>query len=325
MSVILGLAAGAVTMQSNLTKSWPRDFAQVWFAARSILAGIDPYPLVGPHLALDWTWPLLYPLPAGVIAIPLASLSAAAASVVFSVIAGAAFAWALMEHGYAPLFGFFGASMHFAAETAQWCPLLSASLAVPMISLAFVAKPTISIALFAARPSRWAIVGGLVFGGIAFALQPHWFTQWLNAIARNNRAWAPTVPYRAPIMLPGGFLALACLARWRRPEARLVAVLACIPQTLMLYSTVALFLVPRTFKETASLVTISYVVFYAIEAHLPAQRTAPEYLAVSAPLTVIGMYLPVTLMILRRPNTGVLPVGLQQVITSWPEWLKGRS
>jgi hypothetical protein len=193
-----------------------------------------------------------------------------------------------------------------------------------MISLIFVAKPTISLALFAARPSKWAIVGGVIFGGIAFALQPHWVTQWLDAIARNNRAWAPAIPYRAPIMLPGGVLALTCLARWRRPEARLVAVLSCIPQTLMLYSTVPLFLVPRTFRETATLVTISYVVFYTIEALLPAQRTAPEYLAVSAPLTVIGMYLPVTLMILRRPNNGAVPIRLERAITHWPSWLKGR-
>jgi hypothetical protein len=325
LSVLLGFVAGAVTIQSNLTKTWPRDFAQVWFAARSLLAGVDPYPLVGPHLSLDWSWPLLYPLPAGVIAIPLAPLSAATAGVAFSTIAGGAFAWALMEYGYAPLFGFFGASLHFAAETAQWSPLLSAAIAVPVLSVLFVAKPTIGLALFAARPSRWAIVGGLVFGGIAFALQPHWMTQWLDAIARNDRAWAPDAPYRAPIMLPGGIVALACLARWRRPEARLVAVLACIPQTLMLYETVPLFLVPRTFKETASLVTISYVVFYTIEALLPAQRTAPEYLAVSAPLTVIGMYLPVTLMILRRPNEGALPIRLERAIARLPVWLKGHT
>jgi hypothetical protein len=323
LSALLGLVSGAVTVQSNLTKTWPRDFAQVWFSARAILRGVDPYLLVGPGLELDWAWPLLYPLPAGVIAIPFAPFSPGTASVLFSVIAGVAFAWALMEYGYATLFGFFGAPLHFAAETAQWSPLLSAALVVPAIGMFFVAKPTISVALFAARPTWWPIMGGLLFGAVAFLVQPDWVAGWLDAIARNDRAWFPDVPYRAPVLLPGGILALAALARWRRPEARLIAVLACIPQTLMLYETVPLLLVPRSFRESAFMVGLSYVVFYTIEGLLPVTRTPQQYLAVSAPLVVVGMYLPATLMVLRRPNEGRLPTWMERRVAQWPTWLRG--
>jgi hypothetical protein len=324
LSILLGVVAGGVTAQSNLTRAWPRDFTQVWFAARSLLSRVDPYPLVGPHGALDWQYPLLYPLTAAVAAIPLTPFPAPIACVMFSALGGAAFAWALMEHGYAPLFGFFGASLRFAAETAQWSPLLAAAVVVPPLAILYAAKPTISVALFAARPSWWPIVGGLVLSAIAFAIQPHWVASWLDAIARNDRAWLPDVPYRAPIMLPGGVLALACLARWRRPEARLVAALACIPQTPMLYETVPLFLVPRSFRETAILVALSYGVFVWVEAHLPVSRSAAQYLAVSGPAIALLLFVPTTIMVLRRPNEGAIPPWLERAISGWPRWARGR-
>jgi hypothetical protein len=323
LSILFGLVSGAVTLQSNILKAWQRDFAQVWFAARALLRGVDPYPLVGPGLELDWAWPLLYPLPAGVIAVPFAPFSQETASVLFSIIAGAAFAWALMEHGYATLFCFFGAPLHFAAETAQWSPLLSAALVVPAIGMLFVAKPTIGLAIFAARPSWWPIAGAVVFGGIAFVLQPHWVGSWLDAIARNDAAWFPHAPYRAPIAIPGGILALAALARWRRPEARLVAALACVPQTMMLYETVPLLLIPRSFRESALMVWLGYAVSYAIEGLLPVTRTAPEYLAVSGPLVVVGMYIPATLLVLSRPNSGDVPAPVERAASRLPSWLRG--
>src|SRR6476619_7094140 len=107
VAVLCGLLAALVTIQKNLREPTPRDFEQVWFAARAILAGADPYAQIGPGLAFNWPFPLVYPLPAAVIATPLAPLSAQVATALFSALAGAAFAWALMEHGYGPLFGFF--------------------------------------------------------------------------------------------------------------------------------------------------------------------------------------------------------------------------
>jgi hypothetical protein len=47
--------------------------------------------------------------------------------------------------------------------------------------------------------------------------------------------------------------------KWRRPEARLLAALACIPQTPVLYEVVPLFLLVRTFREAAVLVVLTGV------------------------------------------------------------------
>jgi hypothetical protein len=212
-----------------------------------------------------------------------------------------------MEHGYAPLFGFLGAPLHYAAETAQWSPLFTASVVLPPLAFFLVCKPSIGLAYWLARPSRWAVFGAVVLGGIAFAVQPGWVHEWLANIARNNAAWAPDKPYHAPVTYPGGFLVLLALLRWRRPEARLLAALACIPQTMLPYEVVPLFLVPRTFKETASFVGLSYFAWLLVEAKVGPVRTASEYFTVSGPVIVALMYLPATILVLRRPNEGFVP------------------
>jgi hypothetical protein len=324
LSLLLGLVAGTVTWQANVVKPWPRDFAQVWFLARSILNGVNPYPLVGPGLSFDWAWPLLYPIPAGIVAIPFAPLPSDWASVAFMVVGGATFAWALMEYGYGPLFGFFGAALHYAAETAQWSPLFAAAVVLPPISAVLLAKPTIGAAIFVARPSWWGVGGALVLALIGFVVQPTWVGDWLQAARTNNLAWLPHRPYQIPVLMPGGWLALLCLLRWRRPEARLVAALACVPQSPTLYETVPLFLVPRTFWQAATLVALSYGQHALVELLMPAPRIAGEYFDLSGRLIAVMLYAPVTAMVLRRPNEGGVPAWLDaRLPPSWPSWLRG--
>src|SRR5215213_9521380 len=98
LAALCGILAALVTFQKNVREPTPRDFEQVWYAARAILNGAYPYSQIGPGLAFDWPFPLVYPLPAAVIAIPFAPFPAQAATVLFSAIAGVAFAWALMEY-----------------------------------------------------------------------------------------------------------------------------------------------------------------------------------------------------------------------------------
>jgi hypothetical protein len=55
----------------------------------------------------------------------------------------------------------------------------------------------------------------------------------------------------------GGFVALLGLFRWRRPEARLLVALACVPQTMLLYEALPPFLIPRTIGEVVVLLVAS--------------------------------------------------------------------
>ena len=323
LALLCGVVAGFITYQKNVLEPTPRDFEQVWFAARSILAGVNPYPHVGPGLALDWPHPLLYPLPAGVIAIPLAPLPIGTATFLFSVLGGFALAWALMEYGYGPLFGFFSMPVRAAFEVVQWSPLLAAAAIVAPLGLLLVAKPTLGAAILFARPSRWAFIGAAVFGGIAFLVEPGWVQHWLDAIARNNVEWAPTVPYRAPITFIGGPLVMLALLRWRRPEARLVAALVCVPQTLVMYEAVPLFLVPRTLLQAAGLVALSHAGHFWVRTQLPPGYLESLNYSLVGQAMIWSLFLPCTVLVLRRANVGDIPAWLERSVARWPEWLRG--
>ena len=323
VSLVLGLAAGAITVQKNVLSDYPRDFGQVWFAARAVLRGVDPYPLYGLGREYDWPWPLLYPMPAAVAAIPFAPFPMDVATVLFTIIGGACLAWALMEYGYGPAFGFFAASVRYAAEAAQYSPLLAGAFVIAPLSALLIVKPTIGAAIFVARPSWWAVGGAVALALISFAVQPTWIHDWMAAVASNNRAWLPDRPYRIPVTYPGGILALLSLLRWRRPEARLVAALACVPQTPAIYETAPLLLVPRTFWEAAALVALSYVQHLSMGALVAEPRGLAEFMDIGGRLIIPLIYLPVTLMILRRPNEGAVPAWLERRVAAWPTWIRG--
>jgi hypothetical protein len=311
VALSLGFLAGYYAFMNAAASSKPRDFSQIWYAARALLRHVDPYTTIGPGLTFDWPNPFLYPLPAAVLALPLVPLSDAAANGVFMAFAATALAWALMEHGFAPLWGCLSASMLFACEVVQWSPLLAATVVVPVLGVALIAKPTIGAAVFLARPSWWPIAGGLVLASVTFALEPAWVAHWRGALAWNATFDPPAAPYRAPITLPGGVFILATLFRWRRPEARLLAGLACVPQTLLLYETVPLLLVPRTSRQALLLVALSWAAWWWPHAH-PAGGGYAVQLRANGTMIVWLLYLPCVLMILGRPNEGAVPGWVSQ-------------
>jgi hypothetical protein len=63
----------------------------------------------------------------------------------------------------------------------------------------------------------------------------------------------------APVLRPGGWLLLLALIRWRTPEGRLLAALACVPQTGGLYDTLPLFLTIRHRAQGYALAALGFV------------------------------------------------------------------
>lgn len=323
LAVVLGTLAAVLSHHFATIPDPQRDFTQLWFSARALRAGLDPYVLIGPGLTYDWSYPLLYPLTAAVSALPLAALSAPLANAVFTFVGATAFAWALSRHGYGALIGFFSASMFVAVQIVQWAPLFAGAMFIAPLGIFLAAKPTIGAAVFVARPSWWAIYGGIALVVIATLMLPTWPLEWLDAFRRNAVLNPITAPHSPPVALPGGFLVLACLTRWRRPEARLVAALACVPQTLMPYETVPLFLVPTAWQDALLLTALSWGAVTWVMMHVPSTDFA-RFVTACAPVMVWALYLPATIMILRRPNVGPLPSWLEpRIPTHWPAWLKG--
>jgi hypothetical protein len=275
------------------------DFGQVWFGSRTLLAGGNPYDAVGPGRAFEWPFPLLYPVTALLVAAPLSWLPLRLAEAVFVALGAGLLAWGLTRRMVAnpQLLVFASFAMAAAAQSVQWSPLLTAGALIPMIGFVFAAKPTIGLALFAAYPSRGAFIGCIAMTALSLIVSPSWPSAWVATLPSASHM-------TAPIMRPGGLLLALALLRWRRPEARLLLALGCVPQTPTLNETVPLFLVVRTLPEGLTLMSLTVVAAQVVGA---IYRGTSDYQAWMAGLGVWGLwlvYLPCVLMVLRRPNVG---------------------
>jgi hypothetical protein len=294
VSVALGFLAAVVSMVNTMSPRH-RDFTVVWNASQALLHGQDVYAVA----------PSLYPLPSIVAATPFGMLPGGPlASGLFMLVGATAFAWALSANGWSALIGFFGAGMYMAATSVQWTPLHAGALALAPLGIFLIVKPHTGFAIFLVRPSWWAVASGVVCVAVAFVIDPAWIAHWRSTMAAGGAQLGVTttgLPYTAPVLLPGGFLVLIALTRWRRPEARLLVALACVPQSLLLYETVALAFVPRGWKESALFVALTYVVFWRLPPPVP---SFPRFAMASGLLSTALIYLPLAVMVIRRPNEG---------------------
>jgi hypothetical protein len=212
-------------------------------------------------------------------------------------------------------------------ESAQWSPLLLGAALVPSFGWLLACKPTIGAALFAAWPRRATVVGGALLALLCLLLLPTWPRDWLaTTLAESAKG-----QYVAPVGFPGGIVLLLALVRWRRPEARLLAALACVPQNYFFYDQLYLFLVPAGPASAAALALWSHLIplvsLLGVLPEPPAGWIPVEVGTVYlGPYVVWGLYLPCLLMVLRRPNVGPVPAALERWLArrGIPVWLRGR-
>jgi hypothetical protein len=207
-----------------------------------------------------------------------------------------------------------GSAFIVAAGLGQWTPLVTATLLLPTLGFLAVVKPNVGLASVAADPSRVRILGGGAFLVFSLAFQPSWPAEWL----RNLRSM-PGHPI--PLLLPGGFLALLALLRWRRPEARLLVGMACVPQLLYFADQLPLWLVARTRRESMILSATSLVAWlFALQAfNRPGGNPAFD----SDSLVLAGVYIPALLIVLRHENAGAVPAFIERRVARWPAWIRG--
>lgn len=311
VATLIGLFGMSLTVRAMI-KGGPgaqTDLGQVWFAASAILHHADPYQLVGPTGFYHHEFTLFYPLTAAVAILPLGLLDEAVASAVFAFIASAALAYAVTKKGWDRLPIFVSLPFLIAAQQAQFSPLVAAGFFLPAVAWTWAAKPTIGLALLAStgsvRTFTIAIVGGAILFLIGLAFVPHWPAEWL----RNVR---PQTHMIAPIVRPGGFLALAALLRWRRPEARLVAAMALVPQTTGWWDLVLLLLVASTFRESLIL-AVATMVPLAYELAFGLGDGILDIYPRSSLMLMTASYIPATIIVLCRTNAGPLPAWAELV------------
>jgi len=274
------------------------DFDQLWFAARVLVHGGDPYQAIGPGRAFEWGWPLLYPLPTVVAALPFAALPLLMARILFAGLSAGALAFALSKHGAVLLVVFVSAAIADAVRAGQLSVLMTAALTIDALAFAFVLKPPFGLALLAATPRRRAIViaagAGLVLCGTAFALQPGWLIEWLHALRGAGHV-------RTPLLTLGGPLLLLALLRWRRPDARILLACACVPHTPVVYDVVPLVLLVRNVREGLAFAALTYVATFAQVSFL-ADLTPDAAATRAARILNLAIYLPALFIVLSRPN-----------------------
>jgi hypothetical protein len=282
-----GLAAGALSeAHAALRSPGISDFADLWHGLVAWRAGANPYLAVN---ALHPDVGLLYPLPALILLWPLGYLPLHHAEAVFVGIGAAA----LVAAGWGrPLaVALVSASAFNTIVQGQWSLLLTASALVPALGVAWAAKPSIGLALALAYPRRRAFVGAGLLGLLSFAIWPGWVPAWLAGLGRTVHI--------SPMLRPGGAVLLLALLRWRRPEGRLLAALALIPQTGWLYDTVPLFLIPRTRYAAYGLAALTQ-----LAAVIAATRITPGMDLVTSlerrwPVVLLLVYLPALILVLR--------------------------
>jgi hypothetical protein len=272
----------------------PSDFDYFWAAGRAVLHGADPYIAVGDAVRQgSLRWPLYYPATAAVLMVPFGALPSRLAVSLFTALGMVLLAWSV-ERGPAWRKWIVVSAPAFQnVLLGQWSPWLTAAVGLPWLGVVWAAKPSIGLALFAGWPSRWALFGGLSALVLSLVLLPHWPAEWIASVGT-------TPQYLAPVQRPGGALLLLAFVRWRRPEARLLGVLALVPHTAGLYESLPLLLVPQSRRDFLVLMGLEYLAAILATTVIRADNLG-GMLDGAWPYFLILVYLPCLWMVLKNP------------------------
>ena len=290
----------------------PSDFDPLWYGARVMLEGRNPYAAVCHGCEFEWVDHLYYPGTAILAVMPLAGLPLPVARMLWVGGAAALLCFGLTRDGWHRLPLFLSAPFFNAAGGGQWSVLLAAAVLWPALSMLAAMKPTIGAAVFMAAPRQRdqviAVAGGVLVLLASLAVRPTWPAEWLAVLG-------DTPHYSAPVshLAVGGPLVLLALLRWRRPEARLLTGLACVPQSTLVYEGLYLLLFPRTLRGVTLMAIASFGASW-LQDRIAERATDTVSLQWTAGnVLVLFFYLPALVMVLRRPNEGAVPAWLESV------------
>ncbi len=230
------------------------DIDQSWFAARSLLAGEDPYVTVGP--ANGFGFLLYYPLTAAVVLLPFAMLPLEVARFTWAVATAGLFGYAIGKKRPELWAVFLGAPFLIGLRNTQWAPLMTAAILLPSLGWLAPAKPNLGVVVLAGSRTRRdalvIVVGGLALVLVSLVFNPRWPLEWRHALQEATHI-------RPLGLRPGGFLMLLALLRWRDPDARLLLALALIPVNGLFYDILPAILVARTRVQAMMLMLFTLV------------------------------------------------------------------
>lgn len=321
-SIAVALVAGGLALWIRTRVTGFSDFDVIWLAGRALARGANPYVAI----KSDVYTALHYPLPAVVMALPFSALPESLAAAAWTALGFGLLAYFLSAAKWWPLISLASLPAVDAAQLAQWSPVLTCIGLAPALGFLAIAKPTTGGALVVSyasrvlekRPLMWSAGIALLVVLAATTMQPNWPWQWASSV-RGAYHFVPLV------LRPGGFLLLAALLKWRRPEARLLALLALAPQTGAPYDALPLILALASQREAFVFAALSFVFVLLRQTTVGPGGQFTAELAHNAPYLLATIYFPVLIMLLRRPNEGPAPMWVENTVARLPHWLRGRT
>jgi len=325
ISVAAGLVASlliALRFRSGGAYLYALDFTPHWRAADAMIRGYSPYVVIN---AFSSAYPFgagyLYVLPAAVFLMPFGYLPPQIAATIFEGIAIAVFAYALMRDGYwrLPLLG--SAPLYYGLVSGQTVPLVTAAFLLPWLGWLAPMKHTIGLAGAAFTLSKRYVLGAAAIMLVSVLIWPWWPAQW----------WAERLDvfekyYQIPLLLTGGVVLVAAVLRWRRPEARTLLAMGCLPQTMFYYDQLPLTLIARNYREAVWVAAGSWIgplLGVLLIGVAPVPRA--DLFRRNSAIILFCCYLPSLIVVLTRPNAGRVPAWIERVARHLPRRLQGES
>lgn len=278
------------------------DYTWYWRAARALLDGHSPYAVIKPVGAYPFDVGFNYPMTTAIMMVPLARMSPALGSAIVMGIGTFLLAFGITRDGYGRLAVFGSIPFFVCLESVQLAPLIAAAAVIPAASWLASMKPNIGLASIAYNPALNVILLNAAVVIVSIVLFPHWPLEWLEMVRNRTPG-----NYGSPLFIPGGFLMLLSLLRWKRPEARLLAVMSIVPQSLLFTDQLMLWLVPKTRNESMVLSILSFPAMAIGAMTVGANANVAAYTRSMGPPILALLYLPCLIMVLRRPNDGEIP------------------
>ena len=261
------------------------------WGAQAWVHGDNPYEAVA--RIRTWSGGLLYPFPAVLLFVPLSYLPSLLMNVLWATFSAGLLAWVVAARGVSPrVVMLLSPPLILATHASQWTPLLTAAVLLQWGGPLLVCKPTTGLWLLAYRPRLVHIYGCAAFLIASFIIWPGWVFAWRAHLSEARwTIW--------PLALPGAPVILLALRYWRSDGARLLLAMVCVPHTTMIYESLPLFLIPRTWFE-AGVLWIGAFVVAVVHSHLAPYPNATELTRMSGKLIVWFVYLPALVMVLRH-------------------------